>query len=71
MNNGAFERGWHDECKFCEQRNKFLHKCMSIIKTCGNISEWYWYNLKTWGIYQSGSVNKEVVLKSTPQTTAP
>jgi hypothetical protein len=26
MNNGAFERGWHDECKFCEQRNKFWHK---------------------------------------------
>jgi hypothetical protein len=46
MNNGAFERGWHDECKFCEQRNKFWHKCMSIIKTCRNISEWYWYNLK-------------------------
>jgi hypothetical protein len=70
MNNGAFERGWHDECKFCEQRNQFWHTCMSIIKTCGNISEWYWYNLNM-GNLSNGRVNKEVVLKSTPQTTAP
>jgi hypothetical protein len=45
-------------------------KCMSIIKTCGNISEWYWYNLNM-GNQSNGRVNKEVVLKSTPQTTAP